>query len=98
MSPLAPHLERPAEPRLRRSHPRLDLSISHASRPPKVFGIEHLEISDLHKVEGDLVDFSDLQNLYALRPSGLAAGPGVEPLVTGTPLRRRAGRDRLRLT
>src|SRR5262245_60000635 len=98
MNPLAPHLERPAEPRLRRCHPRLDLPVSHASRPPKIFGIEHLDLSDLHEVEGDLVDLSDLQNLYALRPSGLAAGPPVDPLVAGTPLRRRAGRDRFWLT
>src|SRR5437667_1492946 len=98
MNPLAPHLERPAEPRLRWCHPRLDLPISHAARPPKVSGIELFELSDLQKVEGDRVDFSDLQNLYALRPSGLAAGPGVDPPVTGTPLRRGAGRDRLWLT
>src|SRR5437867_13412538 len=95
MNPVAPHLERPAEPRLRWCHPRLDFSLSHASRPPKVSGIELLELSDLHKVEGNLVDFSDLQNLYVLRPSVLAAGPSVDPLVTGTPLGRRAGRDRL---
>src|SRR5262249_44594530 len=95
MTPLGPHLERPAEPRLRWCHPRLDFSVSHAARPPKVSGIELLELSDLHKVEGYFVDFSDLQNLYALRPSGLAAGPRVAPLVPGTPLGRRAGRDRL---
>src|SRR5215475_8920069 len=95
MIPPAPHLERPVEPRLRWCHPRLDFSVPHAARPPKVSGIELLELSDLHKVEGHFVDFSDLQNLYALRPSGLAAGPGVDPLVTGTPLGRRAGRDRL---
>ena len=98
MSPLAPHLKRPAEPRLRWRHPRLHFSVSHASRPPKVSGIELFELSDLHKVEGDLVDFSDLQNLYALRPSGLAARPSVDPAVTGTPLRRRARGDRLLLT
>src|SRR5215813_9158165 len=95
MIPLAPHLERPAEPRLRWCHPRLDFSVSHAARPPKVSGIELLELSDLHKVEGYFVHFSDLQNLYALRASRLAAGPRVALLVTWTLLRRRAGRDRL---
>src|SRR4030095_6833792 len=87
-------------PRLRWCHPRLNLSVPHASRPPKVSRIELLHLSDLHQIEGNLIDLTDLQNLdvlrpAVLRPAGLAAGPSVDPLVTGTPLRRRADHDRL---
>src|SRR6266852_9963507 len=78
---------RPDEPRLWRTHARLDFLLPHGTRPMKLSCVEVLQVAHPDQIERDLVDLADLDDLHGLGARLGPARPPVHPAVPWPPLR-----------